>query len=80
MPNWVVKKDPDSIPIWQVIIGKYHPTFVGECRNAIMLASGIVKNWLATGMFEGDATAAKKGQLFTRSDVIIERFPYSPSV
>lgn len=54
-----IKNDPDSIPIWQVIIGKYHPTFVGECRNAIVLASDIVKNWLATGMFEGDATATK---------------------
>ena len=55
-----IKKDPSSIPIWQVIIGKYHPTFVGECRNAIVLASEIVKNWLETGMFEGDAAAAKK--------------------
>jgi ClpP class serine protease len=55
-----IKKDPSSIPIWQVIIGKYHPTFVGECRNAIMLASDIVKNWLETGMFEGDAAAARK--------------------
>jgi len=55
-----IKKDPSSIPIWQVIIGKYHPTFVGECRNAIVLASEIVKKWLETGMFEGDAAASKK--------------------
>ncbi len=55
-----IKRDPASIPIWQVIIGKYHPTFVGECRNAIELASGIVRKWLETGMFEGDATAARK--------------------
>ena len=57
-----VKKDPDSYPIWQVIIGKYHPTFIGECRNAIDLASEIVEKWLTRGMFAGDKHAAKKAK------------------
>lgn len=33
-----IKKDPQSIPIWQKIVEKYHPTFIGECRNAIKLS------------------------------------------
>lgn len=30
-----VRMDPQSIPIWQAIVGKYHPTFLGECQNAV---------------------------------------------
>lgn len=46
-----IKKDPSSIPIWQVVIGKYHPTFIGECENAIKWSKEIVEEWLKTGMF-----------------------------
>jgi len=40
-----VKKDPSTIPIWQAIIGKYHPTFLGECNHAINWAERLVKYW-----------------------------------
>ena len=55
-----VKKDPDSIPIWQTIVGKYHPTFIGECKNAIEWSEKIVKTWLIDNMFEGQADAQEK--------------------
>jgi membrane-bound ClpP family serine protease len=55
-----IKKDPASIPLWQTIISKYHPTFIGECRNAIDLATDVVTNWLISGMFQTDADAKKK--------------------
>lgn len=55
-----VKRDPLSTPIWQAIINKYHPTFLGECEKAIELADLIVKNWLVSGMFKGDADAVRK--------------------
>ena len=48
-----IQKNPATIPIWQVIVGKYHPTFIGECRNAIELSTEIVTDWLKTGMFKG---------------------------
>jgi len=35
-----VKEDPASTPIWQTVVGKYHPTFIGECHNAIYMADG----------------------------------------
>jgi ATP-dependent protease ClpP protease subunit len=46
-----IKKDPSTIPIWQVVIGKYHPTFIGECENAIKWSKEIVEEWLKSGMF-----------------------------
>lgn len=49
-----IKADPASIPLWQTIIGKYHPTFLGECRNAILLAGEVVKKQLQRVMFAGD--------------------------
>lgn len=55
-----VKKDPRSTPIWQTIISKYHPTFLGECEKAIELADLMVRNWLLTGMFHDDPQAVTK--------------------
>jgi Serine dehydrogenase proteinase len=57
-----VKKDPLSVPIWQTIIGKYHPTFLGECEKAIELADDIVYRWLMTGMFDSDPDADEKSK------------------
>lgn len=55
-----IKKDPSTIPLWQVIIGKYPATFIGECEKSIDWAKGLVKKWLETGMFEGDSGKKKK--------------------
>ncbi len=52
-----IKKDPASIPIWQAVVQKYHPTFIGECQHAIDWSRNIVINWLETNMFEGDPKA-----------------------
>jgi hypothetical protein len=43
--------NPAAIPIWQAIIGKYHPTFIGECKRAIVMSKDIVAQWLITGMY-----------------------------
>ncbi|MCL2357712.1 MAG: serine protease [Defluviitaleaceae bacterium] len=45
-----VAQDSKCIPIWQVIIGKYHPTFVGECEKAIQWSNKIVTDWLKENM------------------------------
>lgn len=57
-----VKADPGSIPMWQAIITKYHPTFLGECEKAIEHAGDIVNMWLVTGMFKDDADAVAKAK------------------
>lgn len=51
------KNDPASIPIWQVVVGKYHPTFIGECRHALKWSSEMVQAWLERSMFQGKKNA-----------------------
>lgn len=57
-----VKKDPAAIPMWQTIIGKYHPTFLGQCTHAIEWSKEVVEQWLTTGMFKDEADAVKKAK------------------
>lgn len=47
-----VKINPSSAQIWGLIIKKYHPTFIGDCRKAISWSESIVKKWLEENMFE----------------------------
>jgi hypothetical protein len=51
--------DPTAIPLWQSIIGKYHPSFIGNCEKAIEWSEKIVRDWLITGMFKGRKNADK---------------------
>lgn len=57
-----IKIDPDSLPIWQTIVSKYHPTFLGECKKAIDLSSELVESWLTSIMFNGEDTAGEKAR------------------
>jgi len=50
-----VAADPKSIPIWRIIIEKYHPTFIGNCENAILWSKGVVTDWLKSNMLEAEA-------------------------
>jgi len=61
-----IKKDPALIPLWQSIIGKYHPTFLGECEHAMKWSKEIVRDWLRSGMFHGDPQAAQKSLRITK--------------
>ena len=61
-----VKLDPQKLPLWQVIISKYHPTFIGECENAIMMSSQMVLDWLQTGMFKDDMDKDAKSECIVR--------------
>ena len=57
-----VKNDPSTIPIWQQIVAKYNPAMIGECQKSIAWANTMVKEWLGTGMFEGDKDASSKAE------------------
>jgi Periplasmic serine proteases (ClpP class) len=57
-----VQRNPSALAVWQVIIGKYRPTFLGECRKAIDLATEIVQKRLETIMFAGDNQALEKAR------------------
>jgi ATP-dependent protease ClpP protease subunit len=55
-----IRKDNSTIPIWQPIIAKYHPTFIGECEKAIAWSNEMTKDWLRTGMFASEKAPQRK--------------------
>jgi ClpP class serine protease len=54
-----IKVNPASAPLWQAIVSKYHPTFLGECRNAIDWSTELVYDWLIRSMCAGDKVKAE---------------------
>ncbi len=54
------KEKPETIPLWQTIISKYNPSFIGECQNAVNLSKILVKKWLFEGMFESDPEKSER--------------------
>ncbi len=55
-----IKTNPSSAPLWQTIISKYHPTFLGTCQKAIEWSEILAEEWLKRNMCNGDSTEAKK--------------------
>lgn len=55
-----IKANPSSAPLWQAIISKYHPTFLGSCQNAIDWSEKLAEEWLARNMCGSDTSKAKK--------------------
>lgn len=48
-----ILNDPRTIPIWQPVIAKYNPAFIGECEKAVAWSTSLVREWLARNMFKG---------------------------
>lgn len=77
-----IKNDPASIPLWQPIIGKYHPTLIGEAQKAVALAEQITKKWLMTGMFAAESDANDRADkvvaaLTSHSETLVHNRHYS---
>lgn len=54
-----IAENPAAIPIWQPILAKYPPTFIGECEKAIQWSFEVVEEWLVTGMLAGRRAARR---------------------
>jgi ATP-dependent protease ClpP protease subunit len=54
------QSNPASIPIWQPIIAKYRPAFIGECEKAILWSYEMTAEWLKTGMFREEENVDDK--------------------
>lgn len=50
-----ILQDPRTIPIWQPVIAKYNPAFIGECEKAVAWSTSLVREWLARNMFKDDS-------------------------
>lgn len=55
-----ISKDASSIHVWQPIIAKYNPAFIGECEKAIAWSNEMTKEWLRTGMFASENAPGMK--------------------
>ena len=49
-----IKKDQGSFLVWQPILSRYDPGFIGRCKKALQMTQDMVALWLSTGMFEGE--------------------------
>ena len=53
-----VKQDPSCVPLWQMIMAKYDPTFINSCQQAIEWSETILeeslKNYVDTEYNEKD--------------------------
>jgi hypothetical protein len=49
-----IREDAGKIPLWQVIIGQYRPTFLSQCENAVAWSKSFVREQLASVMFADD--------------------------
>lgn len=55
-----IRQNPHSAALWQVIIGKYHPTLLGACQQAIEWSEEMVFKWLKNNMCNGDEKRVKE--------------------
>lgn len=55
-----VKNDSSVFPIWQTIISKYPPAFIGDCAKAVEWSSKETQKWLERTMFKDDANCTDK--------------------
>jgi ClpP class serine protease len=70
-----IRKDQMKIALWQPIIAKYSPTFIGECEKSIAWSKEIVKQSLVEGMFRNrdDKELLAEGVASELSDHIITK-------
>ncbi len=52
-----IKADGAKAAVWQPIVNKYPPAFIGECEKAIQWSEEMVKDWLLTGMLASEEDA-----------------------
>ena len=45
-----VQANPATAPIWQAIVAKYPPAFLGECQKAIAWSTTLADSWLRRNM------------------------------
>ena len=55
-----VGENPASAALWAQIIGKYHPTFLGDCKKAMDMSRSVVSDWLRGNMLNGEAEGSEK--------------------
>lgn len=52
-----IKKDSDRLHFWQFVLSQYHPTFVGQCEQAVQMAEEFVHKRLLDNMLADEENA-----------------------
>jgi ATP-dependent protease ClpP protease subunit len=52
-----IVNDPRTVPVWQPVIAKYPPAFIGECKKAIEWSNSLARGWLLRNMLAGKEDA-----------------------
>jgi hypothetical protein len=55
-----VQLAPNTAPIWQIVVSKYSAAQISESLKVIAWADQMSKEWLKSGMFDGEADADAK--------------------
>jgi hypothetical protein len=55
-----ITNDPRTIPVWQPVIAKYGPAFIGECEKAVKWSTELVTEWLKRNMLKDDPQMDQK--------------------
>ncbi|MBN2232851.1 MAG: S49 family peptidase [Deltaproteobacteria bacterium] len=55
-----ITNDPRTIPVWQPVIAKYGPAFIGECEKAVKWSTELVTEWLKRNMLKDDPQVDQK--------------------
>lgn len=55
-----ITEKPETVPVWQPIIAKYSPAFLGECEKAIKWSNELVSEWLERNMLKEDDDKEEK--------------------
>lgn len=61
-----IRMRPESIELWRQIIGKYHPTFLGDCKKAVEMSRSLVGDWLKSNMLQNDTNADEKADAIVK--------------
>ena len=52
-----IVNDPRTVPVWQAVIAKYPPAFIGECKKAVEWSNSLAESWLLRNMLAGQPNA-----------------------
>lgn len=53
-----IQNDPNKLKIWQFVLSKYNPTFIGQCEQAVDWAKDFVRVNLRENMFSAEQNSS----------------------
>jgi len=57
-----IRNDPEKIKVWQFVLNKYNPAFIGQCEQAIDWSKEFVKSRLTENMLCDDEDREQKAE------------------